>query len=63
MTASKRHKLVHKISAYCYYKKGVYVQVIRSTADDIFEGGNTVPHENVYIRKINLLKALEIAEI
>ena len=31
--------------------------------DDIFEGGNTVPHENVYIRKTNLLKRLEIAEI
>jgi len=31
--------------------------------DDIFEGGNTVPHENVYIRKTNTLKTLEIAEI
>ena len=31
--------------------------------DDIFEGGNTVPHENLYIRKTNLLKTLEIAEI
>ena len=24
--------------------------------DDIFKGGNTVPHENVYIQKINLQK-------
>jgi len=31
--------------------------------DDIFEGGNTVPHENVYIRTIKLQKALEITEI
>jgi len=31
--------------------------------DDIFEGGNTVPHENVYIRKTNLQKTLEITEI
>jgi len=31
--------------------------------DDIFEGGNTVPHENVHIRKTNLLKMLEITEI
>jgi len=31
--------------------------------DDIFEGSNTVPHENVYIRKTNLLKTLEITEI
>jgi len=33
---------------YYYYKKEVHVQVIRLT-DDIFEGGNTVPRENVYI--------------
>jgi len=31
--------------------------------DDIFEGGNTVPHENVYIRKTNLIKSLEIMKI
>jgi len=32
---------------------------------DIFEGGNTVPHDNVwaYIRKTNLQKTLEITEI
>jgi len=33
--------------------------VIRSTARHIFEGGNTVPHENIYIPKINLQKTLE----
>jgi len=27
-----------KISGYCYYKKGVYVQVIRSTAGRYFRG-------------------------
>jgi len=31
--------------------------------DDVFEGGITVPYENVYIRKINLQKTLEITEI
>ena len=31
--------------------------------DDIFEWGNTVPHENLYIRKTNLLKMLEITDI
>jgi len=30
--------LVHKISGYCYYKKGVYVLVIRSTAKRYFRG-------------------------
>jgi len=30
--------------------------------DDISEGGNTVLHENIYIRKINLQKTLEISE-
>ena len=42
-----------KTRGYYYYKK----------LDDIFEGGNTVPHENLYIRKTNLLNTLEIAEI
>jgi len=54
---SKRHKLVNWFIKYVVtitMKKGVYVQLIRSTADDIFEGGNTVPHKNVYIRKTNL---------
>jgi len=31
--------------------------------DDVLEGGNTAPHENVYIRKTNLLKTLQITEI
>jgi len=31
--------------------------------DDIFEGSNTVPHENVSVRKIHLQKTLEFAEI
>ena len=31
--------------------------------DDIFERGNAVPHENEYIRKINLQKTPEITEI
>ena len=31
--------------------------------DDIFEGGNTAPHENVYIQKTNLQKPLEITAI
>jgi len=30
---------------------------------DIFEDGNTVPHDNVYNRKTNLIKMLEIKEI
>jgi len=34
-----------EICGYYYYKKGVYAQVIRSTLDDAFESGNTVPHE------------------
>jgi len=50
-----------EICGYYYYKKGVYAQVIRSTLDDAFESGNTVPHEHVCIRKIK--KTLEIAEI
>jgi len=38
--------------------KGVYVRIIRLTARRyIFEGGNTVPHEDVYIRKTNLENA------
>jgi len=31
--------------------------------DDICEGCNTVPHENLYIRKPHLQKTLEITEI
>ena len=31
--------------------------------DDTFKSGNTVPHENVFIRKLNLQKTLEIMEI
>jgi len=30
--------------------------------DVIFEGGNMVPYENVYIRKTNLQKTTEINE-
>jgi len=30
--------LFHKICGYCYYKKGVYVQLIRSTARRYFRG-------------------------
>jgi len=52
--------LVHKIYGYCYYKKGVYVQVIRSTARPHFRWRQHGPYENVYIRKTNLLKTLEI---
>jgi len=36
MTTSKRHKLVHKICGHGYYKKGIYVYVIRSTARRYF---------------------------
>jgi len=44
LTASKRHKqlnmdcacLVHKICGYYYHKKGVYLQIIRSTARQHF---------------------------
>jgi len=53
--------LVHK--TYGYYNNRVYVQLIRSTTGSIFEGGNTVPDENVYILKINLQKSQEITEI
>jgi len=52
-----------KMNGYYYCKKGVYVQVIRSTARHIVDGGNTVPHETFYVRKTNLLKPLEIAII
>jgi len=31
--------------------------------DDTAEKGNSILHENVYIRKINLQKTLEISEI
>jgi len=31
--------------------------------DDIFEDGNTVPHQNLYIEKVNLQKTLEITVI
>jgi len=31
--------------------------------DDIFEGGNRVPHENGCIRKTNVQKILDITEI
>jgi len=34
----------------------VYVQSIRSTTRRYFRGRQTLPHENVYIRKINLQK-------
>jgi len=44
-------------------QKEVYVQVIRSTVRHICEGGNTVPHENIHIRKTNLIKTLEITAI
>jgi len=43
MTTSKRHKLVHKICGYYYYKKGVYLQVIRSTARRHFRGRQRGP--------------------
>ena len=49
--------LVHEICG--NYNKGVYVRLIRSTTKNIFDGGNTLPHENLYIRKINLQKTQE----
>ena len=39
--------LVHKICG--NYNKGVYVQLIDRERDDIFDCGNTIPHENVHI--------------
>ena len=43
--------MVRKICGYYYYKKGVFVQIIRSTTRRHFWGRNTVPHENVYVPK------------
>jgi len=51
--------LVHKICGYCYLKKEFTYRQL----DDIFEGGNTVPYENVYIRKTGLQKSLVITAI
>jgi len=51
--------LVHEI--YGYYRKAVHAQLRQ--LDDIFDGGNTIAHENVHIRKINLQNMLEITEI
>jgi len=45
-----------------YYNKGVNVQLIRSKAYNIFEGGKTVPLENVYTQKITI-KTLEITKM
>jgi len=55
--------LFHEICGYYYYKEEIMYRQSDRQLDDIFEGGNTVPHENVYIRKINLQKTLEITEI
>jgi len=49
----------NKICGYGYYEKGVYIQVIRSTARQYFRGQKHGPtHENVYIWKPNLQKTL-----
>jgi len=37
--------------------KGFTYSLSDRQLDDIFDGGNMVPHENVYIRKINLDKS------
>jgi len=50
--------------AYLFDKIGYVVTITKQFTcswsdqqlDDIFEGGNMVPQENVYIRKINLQK-------
>jgi len=44
-------------------KQRVYVQESDQQLDDSFEGGNKIPHKNVYIQKTNLQKTLEIMEI
>jgi len=44
-------------------QQGVYIQLSDRQPDDSFEGGKTVPHENVYVRKINLQETLEVTEI
>jgi len=54
-------RLVHCICGYYYYKKEFTYRESDRQLDDIFEGGNMVPHENVYIRKIKK-KTLEITE-
>jgi len=46
-----------------HYKNGVYVQVIRSTVRRCFRGRQHGPAWNVYIRKTNLQKTLEITVI
>jgi len=35
------------------------VNQIDRQVDDIFEGGNTAPHDNIYNRKINVQKRLK----
>jgi len=35
---------------------------LTTAVDDTFEGGNTVPHKNVYIRKTDLQKMQETTE-
>jgi len=55
--------LVQKLEVAITAKKEFTYRSPDRQLDGIFEGGNTVPHENLYIRKTNLLKTLEIAEI
>ena len=55
--------LAKKLGVTITAKKEFMYSLSDRQLDDIFEGGNTVPHENLYIRKTNLLKTLEIAEI
>jgi len=55
--------IVQKLGVTVTAKKEFTYRSSDRQLDDIFEGANTVPHENLCIRKTNLLKALEIAEI
>ena len=74
MAISKRHELAlcplnglslfgSRIRVYYYYKKGVYVQVIRSTARRYFRGRQHGPAWKSLYPKNKPTKTLEIAEI
>jgi len=50
-------------SEHIFEDETVFLQVIRSTVRRYFRGRQHGPHENVYIRKTNPQKTLEITEI
>jgi len=52
--------LVHKIGYVGTITKEFTCSYSDRQLDYRFEGGKTVPHDNVYSRKINLQKVLEI---